>query len=51
MAFDEVVFPLQVDYGSSGGPVFSTNVLTVMGGFEKRNQNWAEARRVRNNFV
>lgn len=45
MAFDEVSFPLRVKYGSGGGPQFSTEVVTVAGGFERRNQLWAQARR------
>jgi uncharacterized protein (TIGR02217 family) len=45
MAFDEVQFPLRVGYGSAGGPVFSTEVVTIAGGYERRNQNWSQARR------
>ncbi|MBI3419254.1 MAG: DUF2460 domain-containing protein [Proteobacteria bacterium] len=45
MAFDEVQFPLRVGFGSQGGPAFSTEVVTVDGGFERRNQNWSQARR------
>lgn len=45
MSFDEIRLPLRVGFGSSGGPAFSTDVITVDGGFEVRNQNWAQARR------
>lgn len=45
MSFDEVRLPLKVRYGSSGGPHFSTEVVGIAGGYEKRNQGWAQARR------
>ncbi|HVY13370.1 MAG TPA: DUF2460 domain-containing protein [Alphaproteobacteria bacterium] len=45
MAFDEVQFPLRVGFGSQGGPAFSTEIITVDGGYERRNQNWSQARR------
>jgi uncharacterized protein (TIGR02217 family) len=45
MSFDEIQFPLRVGFGSQGGPVFSTEIVTVDGGFERRNQNWSQARR------
>jgi uncharacterized protein (TIGR02217 family) len=45
MAFDEVQFPLRVGFGSEGGPTFSTEIVTVDGGYERRNQNWSQARR------
>ena len=45
MAFDEIQFPLRVGFGSSGGPAFSTEIITVDGGYERRNQNWSQARR------
>jgi len=46
MAFDEVELPLRVGFGSRGGPNFSTEIIVIEGGFERRNQNWAQARRV-----
>ncbi len=46
MAFDEVLLPLRVDFGSRGGPNFSTEIIVIDSGFERRNQNWAQARRV-----
>lgn len=45
MSFDEVALPLRVDYGSGGGPSFSTDVVVIDNGYERRNQNWAQARR------
>lgn len=45
MAFDETLLPLRVGFGSSGGPAFSTEIVTVDGGYERRNQNWSQARR------
>lgn len=45
MAFDEVSFPLKARYGAEGGPAFSTEVVTIEGGYERRNQNWSQARR------
>lgn len=44
MSFVETRFPADISFGSSGGPVFSTSVITTQGGFEQRNINWAEAR-------
>ena len=46
MAFDEIEFPLRVGFGSSGGPSFSTEIIVVDSGYERRNQNWSQARRV-----
>lgn len=46
MAFDEVVLPLRLKYGSKGGPRFRTEIVSVASGFEQRNQKWAQARRV-----
>ncbi len=46
MAFDEIALPLRVGFGSKGGPNFSTEIIVIENGFERRNQNWAQARRV-----
>lgn len=46
MSFDEIELPLRVGFGSNGGPNFSTEIIVVDSGFERRNQNWAQARRV-----
>jgi uncharacterized protein (TIGR02217 family) len=46
MSFDEIELPLRVGFGSSGGPSFSTEVVVIDSGYERRNQNWSQARRV-----
>jgi uncharacterized protein (TIGR02217 family) len=45
MSFDEIQLPLKVGFGTNGGPGFSTDVITIDGGYERRNQNWSQARR------
>jgi uncharacterized protein (TIGR02217 family) len=45
MSFDEIELPLRVGFGSSGGPSFSTEVVVIDSGYERRNQNWSQARR------
>jgi uncharacterized protein (TIGR02217 family) len=40
MAFDEVRFPTGISYGSEGGPEFSTEVIELGNGYERRNQHW-----------
>lgn len=45
MSFDEIQLPLKVGFGSVGGAMFSTEVVTIDGGYERRNQNWSQARR------
>lgn len=42
--FHEVQFPPDISYGASGGPGYSTTVVTMVSGHERRNANWAEAR-------
>jgi len=45
MAFLETPrFPDDISYGSTGGPGFSTDVVTVNSGHETRNQNWVQSR-------
>ncbi|MCD6035223.1 MAG: hypothetical protein K0R63_964 [Rickettsiales bacterium] len=44
MTFAETRFPVDISYGSNGGPEFATDVVVTQGGFEQRNINWAEAR-------
>lgn len=44
MAFHDVRFPERIALGATGGPLWSTNVVTTAGGHERRNQNWAQAR-------
>lgn len=45
MAFDEIQLPLRTGFGSAGGPAFSTEIIVIDSGYERRNQNWAQARR------
>lgn len=45
MAFDEVRFPENIDFGFEGGPEYSTDVLELFSGYEQRNQNWSLPRR------
>ncbi len=42
--FDEVQFPTAIEVGPSGGPEYSTDIVTVSGGGESRNQNWQDAK-------
>lgn len=44
MSFAETRFPVDVSYGSAGGPEFSTDIVITHSGHEQRNSNWAEAR-------
>jgi uncharacterized protein (TIGR02217 family) len=37
-------FPDSIAFTAVGGPGFSTNVVTLVSGYEARNVNWAEAR-------
>ena len=42
--FHEVQFPPDISYGASGGPGYSTSIVTTVSGHERRNANWAMAR-------
>jgi uncharacterized protein (TIGR02217 family) len=42
--FHDVQFPPDISYGASGGPGYSTSVITVSSGHERRNSNWQAAR-------
>jgi uncharacterized protein (TIGR02217 family) len=42
--FHDVRFPPDISYGASGGPGYSTSVITVASGHERRNSNWQAAR-------
>lgn len=41
-------FPEDISYGSSGGPMYKTDVITVNSGVETRNISWSEARHTYN---
>ncbi len=43
MSFTEIRFPENISYGSTGGPEFSTDVVTTHNGCEQRNINWSHA--------
>lgn len=45
MAMHEVNFPASLNYGSSGGPGHSTNIIEVDSGQEERVVRWSGARR------
>ena len=45
MMFHEVRFPLEVSFGSSGGPERRTEIVTLGSGYEERNSPWADSRR------
>lgn len=42
--FHEVLFPVDISYGSSGGPMFKTTVFASDAGYEQRNQDWQNIR-------
>ena len=42
--FAEVQFPPEISYGSKGGAMFSTSVISSYSGHEQRNINWSQAR-------
>jgi uncharacterized protein (TIGR02217 family) len=44
MSFNDMLFPVDISYGSKGGPQFNTEVIEISSGFESRNINWSQAR-------
>lgn len=42
---DDVLFPLRIAKGASGGPEWRTDVLALASGSEVRNASWANSRR------
>ena len=44
-AFHEVLFPLSIGFGSSGGPERRTDVVLLASGHEERKSRWADSRR------
>jgi len=44
MNFLEIQFPSCISYGATGGPTYSTDVVTMFSGHEQRNSNWKNAR-------
>jgi uncharacterized protein (TIGR02217 family) len=45
MAFHETRFPVNLSFGSIGGPERRTDIVTLSNGFEERNTAWAHSRR------
>ena len=45
-AFLEIVFPVKIGFGATGGPERRTHIVTAGSGREERNQQWANSRRV-----
>lgn len=44
VVFHEVRFPTDISYGSTFGPEYSTDVVTMKNGSEQRNINWSQTR-------
>lgn len=44
MSFVEIQFPPDISYGSSGGPLYVTDIVITAGGHEQRNVQWEQAR-------
>lgn len=45
MAFHDVQFPTHISQGARGGPMWSTDIVTLASGKEQRNSRWANSRR------
>ncbi len=45
LSFHEVVFPIAIALGSTGGPQRRTEVVTLGSGDERRNARWVDSRR------
>lgn len=44
MSFVEEQFPPDISFNATGGPAFSTDIVSSFSGHEQRNANWGEAR-------
>ncbi len=44
MSFEEVQFPTDISYGATGGPMFLTDIVSTVSGYEQRNSKWSQAR-------
>lgn len=44
MSFEEIQFPSDISYGANGGPMFLTDVVATVSGYEQRNSKWAQSR-------
>ncbi|MEM6466313.1 MAG: DUF2460 domain-containing protein [Pseudomonadota bacterium] len=45
MTFHDLQFPVNISFGSSGGPERRTEIVTLANGFEERNTPWSQSRR------
>lgn len=45
MAFHEVLFPISIGLGATGGPERRTEIVTLSSGYEVRNSRWSQSRR------
>jgi uncharacterized protein (TIGR02217 family) len=45
MSFHDVQFPTHISQGARGGPMWSTDIVTLASGAEQRNSRWANSRR------
>lgn len=43
--FLEIQFPVDISFGSLGGPEYSTDIISTQSGLEQRNINWANFRK------
>ena len=44
-SFHEVQFPLRLAFGSTGGPIRKTEIVTLGSGHEQRDARWSQSRR------
>jgi len=44
MSFIDTRFPVTISFGSTGGPIYKTSVISMRSGREKRNAEWAYPR-------
>jgi uncharacterized protein (TIGR02217 family) len=42
--FEEIQFPTDISYGATGGPMFMTDVVATVSGYEQRNSKWSQSR-------
>lgn len=45
MAFHEVLFPISIGLGATGGPERRTEIVSLSSGYEVRNSRWSQSRR------
>lgn len=43
-SFHEIQFPVDISFGASGGPQYSTDLVVTNSGHEQRNINWSSSR-------